>query len=193
MHVIYIDWLVKPIKDTELNRLFQYEIAAVLWVTGLWFFTRNINYALTVCARLHKVRKSWVNRTRQSLKSWVVEAHFSLSYFPMAITIYSARRGTPFLWSKELRRGGCSTALWRVNIWRSSPPLFSLLPAQRAHFYSFKAWHNIAREVLLPLSASLFFVRLVDGADHSAVALSALPFEIARKKEGGREEEARVS
>lgn len=73
-----------------------------------------------------------------------------------------------------------------------SLPLISPLPVQPAH-YSFKAWHNIVKEVLFPPSASLFFVRLVDGANHSAVALSALPFQTAWKKEEGREEDARVS
>lgn len=54
--------------------------------------------------------------------------------------------------------------------------------------------HNTVREVLLFPLTSLFLARSVDGAAHSAVVLSALPSQTARKKEDGREEEeARVS
>ena len=73
------------------------------------------------------------------------------------------------------------------DAWISGGPLLpsgSPLPAQLAHLYSFKAWHNIVREVLLPLSPStfLFFIRLVDGAAHFAVVLSVLPSQTARNK-----------
>jgi len=70
--------------------------------------------------------------------------------------------------------------------------LLALSLLEPAHFYSLKIWYNIVRKRdLLPYSALFFFARLVDGMDHSAFALSALPSQTARKKEGDMKEEAR--